>query len=40
MTNSKNTENQMNIWKENLLKAKAEKEAKVREKEERIKKMM
>jgi len=40
MTESKKTENQMNIWRENLLNAKAEKEAKEKAKEERIKKMM
>ena len=37
---SKHNENQTSVWKENLLKTKAEKEAKERAKEERIKKMM
>ena len=40
MTKSKTTVNQTNVWKENLLKAKAQKEAEEKAKEERIKKMM
>ena len=40
MTNTRQNASQMSIWKENLLKVKAEKEAKEKAKEDRIKELM